>query len=161
MRERGNKIFADWQRDGENCSDGREAMAQKRGDLRSWVTLSCCCCCQLKWCCWLQLTVLRGETNTQKERQTSCCSHELILHQPPEPAQLSPKAFWEKTEKIDACPAATVIPVAVHKLYYRPICEIDTRFVFVFYSKRKTVAMSVASVSFQFSLKSLSEQVKV
>lgn len=157
MRERGYKTFADGQRDGENCRVTEEKRwHKKREDLRNWVTLSCCRGCQLKWCCWPQLTVLRGETNTQKERQTSCCSHELILHQPPELAQLSPKAFWEKGKEDRRLPSShsnSCGDVAVHKLYYRPIWKIDTRF--VFYSKRKTAAMSVASASFQFALKSL------
>lgn len=57
--------------------------------------------------CCAQLTVLSGE---RKRRQTGCSGHELILHQPPELAQLSPKAFWEKAEKTNVCPDASLVP---------------------------------------------------
>lgn len=55
---------------------------------------------------YTQLTVLSRE----EEESDGCSGHELIPHQPPELAQLSPKAFWEKAEKTDVCPEASVVP---------------------------------------------------
>lgn len=143
MRERGWKTCADWQRERRNCS------VKRREGLRSWVT-------QLNWCCWPQLTVLSLERQTDRKKDRLLQSW---AHSPPELAQPSPpSAFWEKAEKIDAGPAATVIPA--HKWHYRPICKIDTRFVFhfIFEGKDKQPCL----FAFLFTIKSTpSEQVKV
>lgn len=89
---------------------------------------------------WLSSEERRTRRKERKqERRTSCSSHELILHQPPERAQLSPKAFWEKAEKMYVCPAATVIPAETmlhtnsiidHFVRFTPLC-------FNFLSKRR------------------------
>lgn len=72
-----------------------------------------------------------ADCSQSRDKQTSCCSHELIPHQPPALTQLSPTAFWETAEKMDQRPD--------HRFY--------TRFKLHFYWRSKTSNTSTASVT--------------
>lgn len=145
MRERGSKIFADWQPDRRFLSERRE---EKKRDLRSWVTLSCQCSFRLKWC-WLF-----SEERDEQEGQSWAHSSPVCTTCSAVSQSLLGKG--REDECLPSSHSNSCGDDAAHKWYYWPICKIHI--LFCFCSKMAGMYVTAASFSFRLNLKMVTDQ---